>query len=188
MNSTPDRYHWTWSLDADVEPQFDESLQLIGYWASKGSGGIPLRTDLDASVIHTFIPNLFVASFDPARADYCYDVVGQEVASAFDIDDHGRLVGQVFPDPATAQAIRRLYHRVIREERPIVSAGEVQGPGGARATVEIVRLPVRETAARTVILGAIFFIDALDEVGDDRPAVRATPCRGSSGRRGRTPA
>lgn len=155
---------WRWIVDTDVEPQFESSRKFIAYWLRKcRTGRLPMRSDLRPASIGWLIRNLFVVEFRPERDDFVYSFIGNEIVSAFGVDNNNATMAEAYADEAQCQAVRDVYSFILEAGRPYTSAGQVWSTDGAWATFEAVHLPVREPFNGKAIVGAMFFIDSVDE-------------------------
>ena len=156
--------NWRWIIDYDVEAQFDRSRWFIRYWRQKCKDGqLPMRSDLDPLAIGWLIRNLFVVEFDKGRGDFVYSFIGNEIVAGFGVDNNKSTVGEAFRDEQECQTIRDIYCFIIESKRPYICSGQVCATSGAWATFEAVNLPVRKPGGSHSIVGAMFFIDSLDE-------------------------
>ena len=163
MQFVTERQPWRWTVEFDVAPQFDDTLDLIAIWRAARQGGLPRRQDINARALGPFLKNVFTVVFDPKAGDYIYRTIGAAIVSAFGIDSFRVPVSSVYADPQDAAGARTLYKYVLRRRRPMVAAGHVQGLGGAWATFEAVHLPLREPEVGGMILGGLFFVDSVDD-------------------------
>ena len=155
---------WRWIIDYDVEAQFEHSRWCIGYWQSKWRDGLmPMRSDLDPISIGWLIKNLFIVELDVERNDFVYSFIGHEIVTGFGVDNNKATVAETFADKAECQTIRDTYRYIFDSARPYTCSGQVWAKNGAWATFEAVHLPVREQQAGQSIVGAMFFIDSVDE-------------------------
>ena len=122
-----------------------------------------MRTDLDPASIGWLIRNLFVVEFNAERRDFVYSFIGHEIVSAFGVDNNNATMAEAYSDDAQCQAVRDIYSFILQAARPYTSAGQVWSTNGAWATFEAVHLPVREPFDGKAIVGAMFFIDSVDE-------------------------
>lgn len=163
MQFLTERQPWRWTVEFDVAPQFDDSLRLIEIWRGAKRDGLPRRQDISTRVLGPFLKNVFTVAFDAKAGDYVYTTIGSAIVSAFGVEAFRVPVGSVFADARDADGARTLYKYVLRRRRPMVAAGHVQGSGGAWATFEAVHLPLRDPAHGGMILGGLFFVDAIDD-------------------------
>ena len=122
-----------------------------------------MRKDLDPISIGWLIRNLFVVEFHAARQDFVYSFIGHEIVSAFGVDNNNATMAEAYSDEIQCQAVRDIYNFILQGVRPYTSAGQVWSTDGAWATFEAVHLPVCEPFGGKSIIGAMFFIDSVDE-------------------------
>lgn len=140
--------------DEDVRLESPLLLRLHGLWLAKCRDRlIPARRDFDPVEMRDCLGSVFLVEAVPGLDDFRYTLIGSEIVREVEVDNTGRLVGEVFGAGGLV-----LYRKVRDERRPIRVHGAVDWRQKDYKAYEAVLMPLADDGVTVNrFIGAMVF-------------------------------